>query len=137
MAIFFSISSSEAVKHVTVLGAGKSSADMIYEAMKAGKEVSWIIRASGTGPGFFAPLDMKPPAYRNAPEAAQTRVMSTFQPSFLNQDTWWTRFLHSTSAGVWLVQKMFSLLDAEVKKRANYTGRKDTRGFEKLEYNPG
>lgn len=125
--------SSEMVKHIAVIGAGKSSADMIYEALKAGKTVSWIIRSTGTGPGFFVPTDIKTP-YKNPLEAAQTRIMSSLQPSLLNQETWWTWFLHSTNIGVGIVKWIFSILDAEVRKRADYKGRKSTKGFEKLEY---
>ncbi|KAF1964695.1 hypothetical protein BU23DRAFT_630778 [Bimuria novae-zelandiae CBS 107.79] len=43
----------ERIKRVAVIGGGKSSADMVYEAVKAGKEVSWIIRTSGCGPAVF------------------------------------------------------------------------------------
>ena len=128
------IISSETAKHVAVIGAGKSAADMVYEAVKAGKTVSWIIRKTGTGPGFFAPIDMKTP-YRNGLEAAQTRVMSSLQPSILNPDTLWGWFLHSTVFGAAIIKWLFSRLDAVVRKRADYRGRKSTQGFEKLEYN--
>lgn len=37
-----------------MLGGAISAADMVNNtSVKAGKSVSWIIRASGTGPGFF------------------------------------------------------------------------------------
>jgi dimethylaniline monooxygenase (N-oxide forming) len=127
------IISTKAVKHIAVIGAGKSSADMIYEALQDGKTVSWIIRKTGTGPGFFAPIDLKTP-YKNGVEAAQTRIMSTLQPSLLNKDTWWTWFLHSTIVGVALVKWVFFLLDSAVRKRADYKGRKSMKGFDKLEY---
>ncbi|KAJ8064948.1 hypothetical protein OCU04_007252 [Sclerotinia nivalis] len=127
------IISSESVKYIAVIGAGKSSADMIYEAVKAGKTVSWIIRKTGTGAGFFAPIDLKTP-YKNGVEAAQTRVMSTLQPSLLNRDTWWTWFLHSTFIGVAIVKWIFSVLDKTVREKADYKGRKSSKGFEKLEY---
>ncbi|TGO50832.1 hypothetical protein BCON_0175g00180 [Botryotinia convoluta] len=39
---------------VTILGGGKSAADMVYECVKAGKNVSWLIRQSSEGPGIFA-----------------------------------------------------------------------------------
>ncbi|TVY82954.1 FAD-dependent monooxygenase DEP4 [Lachnellula suecica] len=125
--------SDQTVKNVAVIGAGKSSADMIYECLKAQKTVSWIIRKTGAGAGFFAPIDLKTP-YRNGVEAAQTRIMSSLQPSLLNQDSWWTWFLHNTNIGVWLVTKIFSILDTEIRKCADYKGRKSTKGFEKLEY---
>jgi dimethylaniline monooxygenase (N-oxide forming) len=130
------IISSEAVNDVAVIGAGKSAADMVYEAVKAGKTVSWIIRKTGTGPGFFAPIDMKTP-YRNGLEAAQTRVMSSLQPSILNPETLWSWFLHSTVLGAAIVKWLFAKLDAVVRKSADYRGRKNTHGFEKLEYNTG
>jgi dimethylaniline monooxygenase (N-oxide forming) len=38
-----------AVQHVAVLGAGKSAVDMVYESVKAGKTVHWVIRESGSG----------------------------------------------------------------------------------------
>ncbi|PQE29814.1 flavin-binding monooxygenase-like family protein [Rutstroemia sp. NJR-2017a WRK4] len=125
--------SSENVKHIAVIGAGKSSADMIYEAVRAGKTVSWIIRKTGTGAGFFAPLDLRSP-YKNTVEAAQTRIMSSLQPSLLNPDTWWTWFLHSTKFGVALVKRIFSAVDGTVRSRADYKGRKSSKAFQKLEY---
>ena len=42
------------IKNITVLGGAKSSADMIYAAVKAGKTVTWVIKASDTtGPEIF------------------------------------------------------------------------------------
>lgn len=48
--------SSPEVKQVAVLAGAISAADMVCTSVKAGKSVSWIIRASGTGPGFFNPV---------------------------------------------------------------------------------
>jgi hypothetical protein len=128
--------SDPAVQHVIVIGAGNSAADMVYEAVKAGKTVSWIIRESGDnsrGLGFFAPADAKTP-YENAGLAAQTRVMASLQPSLLGADTWWTRFLQRTRVGIGIVRWIFSLADAGIPKRAGYYERKSSMGFEKLEY---
>jgi hypothetical protein len=42
------------VENITVLGGGKSSADMVYSAVKEGKKVNWVLKATETtGPGFF------------------------------------------------------------------------------------
>jgi hypothetical protein len=131
-----SIIGDEYIYHVAVIGAGKSSADMIYEAVKAGKRVSWIIRKSGvdgTGPAFFAPADA-PTAYENAGLAAQTRIMASFQPSIFNPDTWWTRFLNRTTVGVSIVKWIFHKADAIIRKRAGYRERDASKGFNKLEY---
>ncbi|CZR63620.1 related to dimethylaniline monooxygenase [Phialocephala subalpina] len=124
------------IQHIAVLGAGKSSADMVYEAVKTGKTVSWIISKNGTGPGFFAPIDMKSP-YTNAVEAAQTRIMTSLQPSIMLPRNLWTWFLHSTWIGVWLVKFIFGTLDKEIRKRADYKGRESTKGFADLEYDTG
>jgi dimethylaniline monooxygenase (N-oxide forming) len=124
------------VLHVAVFGGGKSAADMVYEAVKAGKTVSWVIRKTGDGstvPGFFAPPDVPTP-YQNVGFAAQTRLMSSLQPSFINKDTWWTWFLHRTSYGVRLVKWIFDSADKGIRKRAAYHERKSTKGFEKLQY---
>lgn len=100
----------DSIRHVSVIGAGKSSADMVYEATKAGKIVSWIIRESGErgrGPVFFAPADAHT-AYENAGLAAQTRVMASLQPSILNKDTWWSRFFFAKHELVFLLSGGFS-----------------------------
>lgn len=50
------------VRSIAVIGGGKSSADMVYEGVKAGKTVSWILKTTETtGPGFlFSPKGMGP-----------------------------------------------------------------------------
>lgn len=42
------------IPNVTILGGGKSAADMVYASVKAGKIVSWIIRRAGEGPAAFS-----------------------------------------------------------------------------------
>lgn len=44
------ILSSKEIQRVTVLGGGMSAADMVYDSVKAGKSVSWLIRTTLTGP---------------------------------------------------------------------------------------
>jgi dimethylaniline monooxygenase (N-oxide forming) len=124
------------IQHITVLGGGKSAADMVYESAKAGKTVSWVIRKTGdgsTGPSFFTPPDVSTP-YQNPGYAAQTRIMSSLQPCFMNKDTWWTWFLHRTSYGVSMVKWIFGQADQGIRKRAAYAERDSSGGFDKLEY---
>lgn len=102
-----SILSSSTVQHVTVLGGAKSSADMVYASVKAGKKVSWIIRETGTGPAFFLSPKGKGP-YKNAVELASLRVASTLSPSFLAPSSWWTRFLHETALGRKIVKGLWT-----------------------------
>ncbi|KAF7535306.1 hypothetical protein G7054_g5505 [Neopestalotiopsis clavispora] len=125
------------VQHITVIGAGKSAADMVYEAAKAGKTVSWIVRKTGDGSlgtAAFAPIDLPTP-YKNGVEASQARIMASMQPSYLiPYRSWWTWLLHSTAFGAGLVSKIFSALDTTVRNYAGYRERKSDKGFEKLEY---
>ncbi|KAF2016942.1 flavin-binding monooxygenase-like protein-like protein [Aaosphaeria arxii CBS 175.79] len=127
----------KSIKHIAVIGAGKSAADMVYEAVKAGKTVSWIIRKTGNGSlgaAAFAPIDLPTP-YRNGVEASQARIMASLQPSYLiSEGSWWSYFLHSTRIGTMLVSKVFSLLDKAVRDYAGYKERRSDKGFEKLEY---
>lgn len=124
-------------QHVAVIGAGKSAADMVYEAVKAGKTVSWIVRKTGNGslgPAAFAPINLPTP-YKNGVEASQARIMASLQPCYLiPYKSWWTWFLHSTTLGAKLVSKIFSALDNTVRKYAGYRTRTSDKGFEKLEY---
>jgi hypothetical protein len=118
------------IQHVSVIGADTSSADMVYEATKAGKNVSWIIRESGErgrGPGFFAPADAHV-AYENAGLAAQTRVIASLQPSIWNKDTWWSRFICNTRFGVSILRWIFSKADASIRNRARYRERDSSKG---------
>lgn len=60
-------------KHVAVVGAGKSATDMVYESVKKGKHVSWIIRQDGEGPALFFTAPGRG-RYENSTEAGATRM---------------------------------------------------------------
>ena len=60
------ILASDSYQNVTILGGGKSAADMVYDSVKAGKKVSWVIRETGEGPAAFAGAAGKGP-YRIGP----------------------------------------------------------------------
>jgi dimethylaniline monooxygenase (N-oxide forming) len=128
-----SILSFPTIQNVTVLGGGKAAADMVYAAVKAEKSVSWIIRGSGTGPGFLLSPKGKGP-YKNAYEIGSTRVASTMSPSIFNPDNWWTRFLHGTHQGRKIVKSIWDGADKETREVADFVGRPGAlKGFENLE----
>ena len=104
--------SSPDIQRVAVLGGAKSSADMVYDAVKAGKKVSWIVRQSGTGPAFFLSPKGKGP-YKNAFELGSIRAASTLSPSFLTPSTGWTWFLHQTQTGRKLVKSIWDAANKE------------------------
>ncbi|KAI4267707.1 MAG: hypothetical protein L6R38_008133 [Xanthoria sp. 2 TBL-2021] len=83
---------------ITVLGGAKSAADLVYDCVQAGKKVTWIIRKTGTGPGFFVSADSKI-SPRTIYALGTIRFMTTLSPSFFNADSWWNRFLQRTRVG--------------------------------------
>jgi len=85
-------------KNVAVVGAGKSATDMVYESVKKGKSVSWIIRKNGEGPALFftAPGGGR---YENSTEKGATRLNATFSPSSFMPNLWLARLIHGTNMG--------------------------------------
>jgi dimethylaniline monooxygenase (N-oxide forming) len=136
------ILATENIRHVAILGAGKSAADMIYACLKSlppSTQIHWIIREDGTGPGFYVPIDLQSP-YRNTVDAANTMAMSLLQPSIFHRDQLWVWLFHRTWIGIWFITWLFSQIDVEAKRRAGYTTRTGTcrdRGFHQLEYSTG
>jgi hypothetical protein len=124
--------SSTEVQNITVLGAGKSSGDMAYSAVKAGKTVNWVVKESDTtGPSFFLSPKGKGP-YKNAFEIGMTRAAATLALSYLNGDSWWKRFLHSSSLGVKLMTSFWKKIDDEARTEADFEGRTSKNNFSKL-----
>ena len=118
-----SVLSSDKFQNVTVVGGGKSAADMVYSSVKAGKSVSWIIRASGTGPAHFVSPKGKGP-YKNAFQIGSTRIVSTLSPSILNPENFWTRFVHGTNIGQKIVHAARGASDKETRAEADFGGRR-------------
>lgn len=124
--------STKEVQNVAVLGGGKSSADMVYACVKAGKSVSWIIRKSnGAGPGFLLSPEGKGP-YEDAFAVGSTRIAATMTPSIMLPDTWWTRFLHGTDRGRRLVETIWTGAEKQIREEADYRGRKEVLDSFKL-----
>ena len=104
---------------------------MAYEAVKAGKTVSWVLKATNTtGPGFFlSPKGIGP--YKNAFEMRMTRIAGSLSPSVMNGINWWTKLLHSSKYGIRIVNAFWGTVDEEARKDGNYE-RESLQGFENL-----
>ena len=127
------LAASSAYKKVTVLGGGKSAADMVYGSIKAGKNVNWIVRKTGEGPGIF----MNPAAagrYGNNAEAGTTQNTTILNPSGFRPTLEWAQRLHqSASKREYLDSKLFAA-DRRYRAWANYRGRESALpGFRELE----
>lgn len=126
---------SSTYKNITVLGGGKSAADMVYASVKTAKNVNWIIRKTGEGPGIF----MNPAAtgrYRNHAEAGATQKATFLNPSGFRPMPEWAQMMHqSVSEKENLDSKLFAA-DRRYKDWANYRRREGAlSGFRELEPN--
>ena len=127
------LAASSDYKNITILGGGKSAADMVYGSIKAGKSVNWIIRRTGEGPGIF----MNPAAtgrYKNNAEAGATQKAVLLNPSGFHPMLEGAKVLHqSVSEKENLESKLFAS-DRRYKAWANYRGREGALpGFRELE----
>lgn len=116
------ILASDSYKLITILGGGKSAADMVYDSVTAGKRVSWTIRETGGGPASFAGAEGKGP-YRNGPEIAATRMPSVLSPSCFAPISWWTRLLHGTMCGRKIVANIWFGADQACRNLARFNDR--------------
>jgi hypothetical protein len=112
----------EDIESIAVLGGGKSAADMVYENVKAGRRVKWIIRASGKGPGAFVDIRLKIPwlDVRNAGELGVIRfATSIITMPGLQSKSWWQTFLYDTRVGArvlgWLRAKLNQVFVAKAR----------------------
>ena len=120
-------------KNIAVLGGAKSAADVAYAAAKAGKNVSWIIRKDGAGPGALLSAEGRGP-YVNSNESFYTRLVAGFLPNPFNKTSWLKRFLQGTAMGRWLVKQLWDGVDSKNRKKADFKRAEGLEmGFENLE----
>lgn len=120
-------------KNVAVFGSGKSATDMVYESVKKGKKVSWIIRKDGEGPALFftAPGGGR---YENSTEAGATRWNAHFSPSSFMPQGWLATLIHRTSFGTNYLRNKTRQADQSCRDAAAYRDRKGALpGFRNLE----
>ncbi|KAL8813078.1 MAG: hypothetical protein Q9200_000545 [Gallowayella weberi] len=126
--------SSPGLNKIAVLGGAKSAADLVYDCVEAGKKVTWIIRKTGTGPGYFLPADSSI-SPRTVYALSTARIMSGLSPSLFNADSWWNRLMHRTRMGRKQLVKFWDAADKVVAESPNFNDRgSDARknGFQNL-----
>ena len=107
---------------VTILGGGKSAADMVYGSVKARKKVSWIIRETGEGPAAFTGAAGRGP-YKNSPEIAATRMLAALSPSCFAPFSWWTKWVHGSKFLQSIIAKLWSNADQGCRDLAKFQSR--------------
>ena len=113
-------------KHITVLGGGKSAADMVYAVLRANPslQVNWIIRNAGEGPGYFMHAAPKG-KYRNAAEPMLSQNATQMNPSGFVNLVGDFRYLHQSETGRETIVGRVAQADQNSKAWANYRERKD------------
>ncbi|KAI9691482.1 MAG: hypothetical protein M1822_007553 [Bathelium mastoideum] len=120
-------------RHIAVLGAGKSSVDMVYECIKKNKIVNWIIRLKGEGPALFT-LPAGTGRYRNSVERNSTRLNASLSPSSFMPDFWLLKFFHRSNYGKNYVRQRIQNTDEICRKTAAYQTREAALpGFRELQ----
>ncbi|KAL6229643.1 hypothetical protein BDW75DRAFT_249454 [Aspergillus navahoensis] len=106
-----SLIESDAIQRATVVGASKSSYDTVYQLLKAGKKVDWIIRPSASGAfSIFAPTFM---GLWHISDHISTRFASSFSPSIMSSTGRWNSFLQRTVVGRSLMSLYWQFGDSE------------------------
>jgi hypothetical protein len=125
--------SNASCNRIAVIGGAKSGADAAYSAAKAGKTVYWIIRKSGNGPCFFAPMQPSPP-FKSADEPLLTRVLYFIISSQFVKDTLLVRLMNRTVIGRSIIRFLWKSIEGDFRKQAKYD-RPDPKGngFKNLE----
>jgi dimethylaniline monooxygenase (N-oxide forming) len=119
-------------KLITVLGGGKSAADMVYQSVKNGKTVNWVIRKSGEGPALLFPAPGHG-RYKNSIESSATRYKACFSPSSFMP--WLPSLPHQTSYGVNYMKKRVEDVDKHCREIVGYQTREHALpGFKNLEF---
>lgn len=114
-----SILSDPKIQCIAILGGAKSAADVAYASAKAGKEVHWIIRASGNGPAALFPPS--PGAiWANSTESLHTNLMSALLPCPFGKPTMLSRFLQGTRLGRWLLKGVWNINNQQLRTLANF-----------------
>lgn len=113
---FANTSSSPANKNIVVYGSAKSAYDAAYAYASQGISVDWVIRKSGHGPVWMAPIYVTP-LKKRLDQLIGVRFLTWLSPCI-----WGTydgfgslrRFLHNTSVGMWIVDRFWDILAGDV-----------------------
>lgn len=122
-------------KDIIVIGGAKSAADVAYGCAKAGQNVTWLIRRSGSGPAAFVSAKGRM-GYANSNESFYTRLTSLFLVSLFALSSGYQGLqsvLNRTALGRRILQRTWQRINAKAWKEADYD-RADGRanGFRNL-----
>lgn len=109
-------SSSPATKNIVVYGSAKSAYDAAYAYASQGISVDWIIRESGHGPTWMAPIYVTP-LKKRLDQLIGVRFLTWLSPCVWGAYDGFgslRRFFHNTSIGMWIVDRFWEILAGDV-----------------------
>jgi cation diffusion facilitator CzcD-associated flavoprotein CzcO len=101
------------IKRMTVVGGNKSAVDVVNLCALAGKEVDWVIRKEGYGPGFL--FEARTHGF-HAGAIKAIRATAILSPNILATTGFWYRFFHSGKN--WLGTRVLKFLLSKVDQGA-------------------
>ncbi|KAL8698726.1 MAG: hypothetical protein Q9201_006410 [Fulgogasparrea decipioides] len=113
---FSETSSSPASKNIVIYGSAKSAYDAAYAYASHGISVDWIIRESGHGPVWMAPIHVTP-LKKRLDHLVGVRFLTWLSPCVWGANDGFgslRRYLHNTTIGRWIVDRFWEILAADV-----------------------
>jgi len=121
----------ETIQNVTVIGGGKAAYDIVYLMATHGKQVTWIIRASGHGPTYMAPAHIYIGPLRCWLEKlTTTRPLTWFSPCVWGDADGFgyvRNLLHGTRVGRWVVNKFWDKLGSDLIEQTGIAKHEETK----------
>ncbi|KAL8632380.1 hypothetical protein Q9189_001857 [Teloschistes chrysophthalmus] len=112
----FSQTASSTENNVVVYGSAKSAYDAAYAYASKGISVEWIIRESGHGPIWMAPIYVTP-LKKRLDHLIGVRFLTWFSPCIWGAYDGFgsiRRFFHNTTIGRWIVDRFWDILAGDV-----------------------
>ena len=109
-------SSTPASKNIVIYGSAKSAYDAVYAYASHGISVDWIIRESGHGPVWMAPI-LVTPLRKRIDQLVGVRFLTWLSPCIWGAYDGFgsiRRFFHNTTAGRWMVDRFWEILAGDV-----------------------
>lgn len=104
----------DSVKHVTIIGGHKSALEGVGLCSQAGKNVEWLVKASGGGPTWMMPA--RDPKGNPMAKMSVKRAMGVISTSVYHSDRWIDRFFHSGRwwLGTWLLRWVWGVITKQI-----------------------
>ncbi|KAL9104171.1 MAG: hypothetical protein Q9163_000870 [Psora crenata] len=119
----------ETAKNVVILGGSKSAYDAAYAYASNGVTVDWVIRESGRGPVWMAPIYVTP-LKKRLDQLVGVRFLTWFSPCIWGDRDGFggvRRFLHNTRIGRWLVDRFWNILSNDVITLSGFDNHPETK----------